>query len=64
MTLYVDGVPVASGRGGTQPLIAAPGLRLGALQTGAAFYAGSLVDAAVYDTALPAASVAAHFSAR
>ena len=44
--------------------IAAPGLRLGALQTGAAFYAGTLADAAVYNTALPATTVAAHFAAR
>jgi hypothetical protein len=64
LTLYVDGVAVADGHGGTQPLFAAPGLRLGALQTGAAFYAGTLADAAVYDTALPASTVAAHFSAR
>jgi hypothetical protein len=64
LTLYVDGVAVADGHGGTQPLFAAPGLRLGALQTGTAFYAGTLADAAVYDTALPAATVADHFSAR
>jgi hypothetical protein len=64
LTLYVDGVAVAEGHGGTQRLFAAPGLRLGALQTGAAFYAGSLADAAVYETALPAATVAEHFRAR
>jgi hypothetical protein len=64
LTLYVDGVAVANGHGGTQPLFAAPGLRLGALQTGVNFYAGTLADAAVYDTVLSAASVAAHFSAR
>jgi hypothetical protein len=34
------------------------------LQSGAAFYAGTLADAAVYDTALPASTVAAHFAAR
>lgn len=64
LTLYVDGAPVASGGGGTQPLIAAPGLRLGVLQTGVNFYAGALADAAVYDTALPASTVAGHFAAR
>ncbi|PXW99147.1 galactose oxidase-like domain-containing protein [Mycolicibacterium moriokaense] len=64
LTLYVDGVSVASGQGGTQPLFSPPGLRLGALQSGAAFYAGSLVDAAVYDTALPGSTVAAHFSSQ
>jgi hypothetical protein len=64
LTLYVDGALVASGQGGTQPLFAAPGLRLGVLQTGVNFYAGSLADAAMYDTALPAATVASHFSVR
>jgi hypothetical protein len=64
LTLYVDGVSVASGQGGTDHLFAPPGLRLGALQSGAAFYAGSLADAAVYDQALPASTVAAHFTAR
>jgi hypothetical protein len=64
LTLYLDGVAVADGHSGTQPLIAAPGLRLGALQTGVNFYTGALADSAVYDTALPAATVASHFSAR
>jgi len=64
LTLYLDGVSVASAHGGTQHLLAPPGLRLGALQSGAAFYAGTLADAAVYDTALPASTVAAHFAAR
>jgi hypothetical protein len=64
LTLYVDGVPVATAHGGTQPLFAAPGLRLGVLQTGVNFYAGTLADAAVYDTALSAPTVASHFSAR
>jgi hypothetical protein len=64
LTLYVDGVAVASGHGGTQHLIAPPGLRLGALQSGAAFYAGSLADAAVFDTALSASTVATHFHSR
>ncbi len=64
LTLYVDGSAVATGRGGTQPLFAAPGLRLGALQTGVNFYAGALADAAMYDTVLSASTVAAHFTAR
>ena len=64
LTLYVDGVAVANARGGTQSLFAAPGLRLGVLQTGVNFYAGTLADAAVYDVALPAPTVAAHFAAR
>jgi hypothetical protein len=64
LTLYVDGVAVANARGGTQRLLSAPGLRLGVLQTGVNFYAGTLADAAVYDVALTAATVAAHFAAR
>ncbi|MDT7737647.1 MAG: hypothetical protein QOK09_1016 [Mycobacterium sp.] len=64
LTLYLDGVSVASSHSGTHHLFAPPGLRLGALQSGAAFYAGSLADAAVYDQALPASTVAAHFAAR
>jgi hypothetical protein len=64
VTTPIRGVAVDDGHGGTQPLFAPPGLRLGALQTGATFYAGSLADAAVYDTDLLASIVAAHFSAR
>jgi hypothetical protein len=64
LTLYIDGAPVATGHGGTQPLISAPGFRIGSLQSGVNFYAGSIADAAVYSTALSAATVAAHFQAR
>jgi hypothetical protein len=64
LTLYVDGAQVATGTGGTQLLAAAPGLRLGVLQTGVNFYTGTLADAAMYDTALPATTVADHFGAR
>ncbi|MGB9140398.1 MAG: galactose oxidase-like domain-containing protein [Pseudonocardiaceae bacterium] len=64
ITLYIDGAPVATGHGGTQRLTSAPGLRIGALQSGATFYAGSIADAAVYNTVLPAATVAAHFGNR
>ncbi|MGH3869686.1 MAG: galactose oxidase-like domain-containing protein [Pseudonocardiaceae bacterium] len=64
LTLYLDGAPVTTGHGGTQPLTSAPGLRIGALQSGVNFYAGSIADAAVYSIALPAATVAAHFQAR
>jgi Domain of unknown function (DUF1929)/Concanavalin A-like lectin/glucanases superfamily len=64
LTLYVDGALAASATGGTQPMFAAPGLRLGVLQTGVNSYAGVLADAAMYDTALPAATVVSHFSVR
>jgi Domain of unknown function (DUF1929)/Concanavalin A-like lectin/glucanases superfamily len=61
MTLYIDGALVATGHGGAQQLAAAPGLRIGALQSGATFFAGSVADAAVYNTVLPPSTVAAHF---
>jgi hypothetical protein len=64
LTLYIDGTQVATGHGGTQPLTSAPGLRIGVLQSGVNFLAGSIADAAVYATALPAATVTAHFQAR
>ena len=65
LTLYVDGVQVATGHGaGTQRLTSAPGLRIGATQSGVSFLGGSLADAATYDRVLPAGTVAAHFQAR
>jgi hypothetical protein len=64
LTLYVDGAVVATGHASTQPLTSAPGLRLGALQSGANFFAGNLTDAAIYDTALPPATITAHYHAR
>jgi Domain of unknown function (DUF1929)/Concanavalin A-like lectin/glucanases superfamily len=64
ITLYIDGARVAIGHGGTQRLTSAPGLRIGALQSGATFYAGSIADAAVYNAVLPAGTVADHFGNR
>jgi Galactose oxidase-like, Early set domain/Concanavalin A-like lectin/glucanases superfamily len=64
LTLYIDGAQVATGHGGAQPLTSAPGLRIGVLQSGVNFLAGSVADVAVYATALPAATVTAHFTAR
>lgn len=64
LTLYIDGAQVATGHGGTQPLTSAPGLRIGVLQSGVNFLVGSVADAAIYATALPAATVTAHFEAR
>jgi len=64
ITLYIDGAPVATGHGGTQRLTSAPGLRIGALQSAATFFAGSIADAAVYNTVVPAATVADHFNNR
>lgn len=64
LALYIDGAQVATGHGGTQRLTSAPGLRIGALQSAVHFFAGSVADAAVYDTVLSAAAVAAHFQNR
>ncbi len=64
LTLYIDGAQVATAHGGTQRLTSAPGLRLGALQSGVHSFSGSVADAAVYNTVLPAAVVAAHFQNR
>ena len=64
LTLFIDGVQVSAGRGGTQRLTSAPGLRAGVLQSGRNFLAGSVADLAVYNSALPPATVTAHFHAR
>jgi hypothetical protein len=64
LTLFVDGVHVSAGRGGRQRLMSAPGLRAGVLQSGRNFLAGSLADVAVYSSALPPATVTAHFHTR
>jgi len=64
LTLFIDGVQASAGRGGTQRLTSAPGLRAGGLQSGRNFLAGSVADLAVYNSALPPATVTAHFRAR
>jgi hypothetical protein len=64
LTLFVDGVQVSAGRGGSQRLTSAPNLRAGVLQSGRNFLAGSVADLAVYSSALPPATVTAHFRAR
>lgn len=64
LKLYIDGAPVATAQAGTQPLTAPPALRIGALQSGVNHLAGTLADAAIYHTALPAPTVAAHFHTR
>jgi len=64
LTLFIDGVQASAGRGGTQRLTSAPGLRAGVLQSGRNFLTGSVADLAVYSSALPSATVTAHFHAR
>jgi hypothetical protein len=57
-------VQAGAGRGGSQRLTSAPGLRAGVLQSGRNFLDGSVADVAVYSSALPPATVTAHFHAR
>ena len=64
LALFVNGMQVSTGHGGSQRLTSAPGLRAGVLQSGRNFLAGSIADLAVYDSALPPATVSAHFHAR
>jgi hypothetical protein len=64
LTLFIDGAQVSTSRGGRQRLTSAPGLRVGALQTGRNFLAGTVADIAVYSSVLPPATVTAHFHAR
>lgn len=62
--LYVDGALVASGTAGTNSLTAQPTLSFGRLASDVNYYAGSLDEVAVYNTALTAATVSSHYSAR
>jgi hypothetical protein len=64
LALFVDGVQVSAGHGGSQRLTSAPGLRVGVLQSGRNFLTGTVADVAVYSSALPPATVTAHFRAR
>jgi Concanavalin A-like lectin/glucanases superfamily len=61
LTPFVDGMQVGAGR---QRLTSAPGLRAGVLQISRNYLADSLADVAVYSSALPPATVTAHFRAR
>jgi Domain of unknown function (DUF1929)/Concanavalin A-like lectin/glucanases superfamily len=63
LTLFIDGKSVGSSSGGTQALTAAPGLRVGCLQSGLNFYLGSVADAAIYRRALLPAEIQRHFHA-
>jgi Concanavalin A-like lectin/glucanases superfamily len=64
LALFVDGVQVSTGHGGRQRLTSAAGLRVGVLQSGRNFLAGTIADVAVYSSALPPATMTAHFHAR
>jgi len=59
MRVYVDGLLEAGTNGPTGVRSAPSFLRLGGLQSGGGFFAGSLDDVRLYDTALNAAQIAA-----
>ena len=63
LVLYVDGVQVATGTGGTSSQTASTTLCLARSATGGLFYAGSLDEVATYSAVLSAATVAAHYNA-
>lgn len=62
LTLFIDGLTVASGTGGTQSLINSPQLRIGMLQTGATpSLNGAMDEVAAYSTVLGSQTIASHF---
>ncbi|MEO5900409.1 MAG: putative Ig domain-containing protein, partial [Ilumatobacteraceae bacterium] len=62
LVLYVDGAQVAAATGGTGTLSAAS-ISFGRTQTGTQYFAGALDEVAIYNTVLPATTVAAHYNA-
>jgi uncharacterized repeat protein (TIGR03806 family) len=58
MTLYVDGVPEANVIGPVGPLTSLNGLRIGRLNSGGGFLAGSLDEILLYDTVLNPSQIA------
>jgi hypothetical protein len=56
LVLYVDGVQVASGTGGTESLTAPPSLDLGAVPSGGGFFSGDLAEVRLYSAALSASA--------
>ena len=62
--LYVDGALAASGTGVTRQLDGQPNLSFGRLGSGTNYYAGSLDEIAVYNSALSATAIAEHYAAR
>jgi hypothetical protein len=63
LALYIDGVQVATGTGGTNSLTASATLCLARSATGGLFYAGTLDEVATYNTVLTAAQVTSHYNA-
>lgn len=63
LVLYVDGVQVATGTGGTQSLNKPSDIRFGGLRTGGGFFNGRLDEVAVYTTVLDPTTVLDHYRA-
>jgi hypothetical protein len=63
LVLYVDGILVASGTGGTNSLTTPTQLRIGSLQTGSNFFSGNIAQASIYNRALTAAEIQQNFNA-
>lgn len=63
ITLYVDGVQVATSTGGTNLLTGSAGLRIGSLQTGIQFFSGSIASVQIYNRALNAIEIAQNYNA-
>jgi hypothetical protein len=64
LALYVDGALVASTpTGPTQALTGPANINFGRIQSGTYYFAGSIDDVAVYNTALSAATIANHYAA-
>ena len=61
LVLYLDGVSAGSATGGTASLTSPPNINFGRLQSGSNYFAGTLDEIAVYNTALPQATVTNHY---
>ena len=61
--LYADGTFLKSAYGGTQSLTAPSQMRIGSIQTGIAFFAGSIAAVQIYNRVLTAADVSQNFNA-
>lgn len=63
ITLYVDGVQVATSTGGVNSLTSPTSLRIGSLQTGVQFFSGSIASVQIYNRALNIVEIIQNYSA-
>ena len=63
LALYVDGVAAGTATGNTAALTGPASLSFGRIQSGGNYFAGSLDEVSIYNTALTAAVVSAHYAA-